>query len=69
MTRDVRIVITAHVQRLRRTGAKNRIDRAADREKKATVAHMAQLIGGWNGMGTGVNAESCSARGWGSKPL
>lgn len=57
------MVITAHVQRLRRTGARNRMDKAPDRTKKTTVPHMAQSIGARNGMGTGVNAESCSARG------
>jgi hypothetical protein len=59
----------AQVQRLRRTGARNRIDKAPDRAKKATVPHLAQLIGGRNGIRTGVNAESCSASGWASKPL
>ncbi len=43
--------------------------KAPDREKNTTVPHIAQSIGGRYGIGTGVNAESCSARGWGSKPL
>jgi hypothetical protein len=69
ITRMVRIVILAQTQRLRRTGAKYRRDKTPDRAKKTTVPHMAQLMGGRNGMGTGVNCESCSARGWASKPL
>jgi hypothetical protein len=69
ITRMVRIVIHAQTQRLRRTGAKYRRDKTPDRAKKTTVPHMAQLMGARNGIGTGVKFESCSARGWASKPL
>ena len=69
MTKDVKTVIAAQVQRLLRTGAMNRIDKRADREKKANVPHIAQSIGARYGMGTGVNAESWSASGLASKPL
>jgi hypothetical protein len=69
ITRLVRIVNVAQTQRLRRTGARNLMDKAPDRMKKDTVPHIAQFMGGRYGMGAGVNEESFSARGWASKPL
>ena len=69
MTSEVSTSPAAHAQRERMTGSRTRTPESAMSVKPAVVAYFAQSIGALYGMGTGVQAESCSASGPASKPL
>ena len=69
MTSEVSTMPAAHAQRERMTGSRTRMLESAMSTKPAVVACLAQSIGALYGMGTGVQAESCSASGPASKPL
>lgn len=69
MTSEVSTSPAAHAQRERRTGSMTRMPESAMSVKPAAVPYLAQSIGALYGIGTGVQAESCSASGPASKPL
>ena len=69
MTNDVSTMPVAHAQRERMMGSMTRMPESAMSVKPAAVPYLAQSIGALYGMGTGVQAESCSASGPASKPL